>query len=513
METKHLLVQVIALLYRENRIYDHMSSCDLAKTVITLIKPSEAMAAIEFSKDALTHLIVTANWMASFHEGDKIDRNELLDRLRMDCSHETDLFAAIKEIIEKDISIEETKAYLDGVRKKLSAFVMQKQITDIMRKLSYQLSFQPGTVAWDSIVDEIEAQLAPFKELQKPELEQHISFIDLSDVSSTADFIRRGRENMMSHGVLRFGLQGMNEMYGEHGGLCRGTLNLINALPENCKSLWCLKYLRWAAQYNKPHMIDPKKKPLLLRISLENVAESDMVMMFKDMFENETKTPVDVKDIDPAIAGQYIVEKLGVNGYTVHFYREDSNKFTFKRLFKLISDYERNGWEIHMLNIDYVNLMSKEGCVQGPYGTETRDLFRRIRTFCSVRGITVVTPHQISTEAKKMLRAGFNPENFVRELPGKGYYDSSGTIDQEIDTEVNLHKILHNCEMYLSAGIGKHRGLTTPTPILDKVAIWKFMDVGNIPDDIDMKNTKRRRLGAATIGDGGGAAEWSDSPF
>src|SRR5699024_3263055 len=97
---------------------------------------------------------------------------------------------------------------------------------------------------------------------------------------------------------------------------------------------------------------------------------------------------------------------------------------------------------------DYLNMMSKKGCNQGPHGEEIRDLFRRTRNFFSKRGIAVVTPHQISTEAKTLLRNG--QSNFVQQIANKGYYDGCKRIDQEVDCEIYLHIVITNGESYMT---------------------------------------------------------------
>jgi hypothetical protein len=161
---------------------------------------------------------------------------------------------------------------------------------------------------------------------------------------------------------------------------------------------------------------------------------------------------------------------------------------------------EASGYEIHLIFIDYLNMMSKLGCQQGPAGTDIRDLFRRARNFLSKRGIACITPHQLSTEAKMLLRLG--AENFVQEIANKGYYDSCRTIDQEVDFEIYQHIVKVGDESYLTLQRGKHR---TPfiTPEKDLYTILKFEQIGGILDDINSRDLSRRYVGGTAVADGG----------
>ena len=126
-------------------------------------------------------------------------------------------------------------------------------------------------------------------------------------------------------------------------------------------------------------MYDPNKKPLLLRISFENSAMVDIIHLYRSLIEPEIGAKIDQQSIDPIQAAVYVNEKLSVNGYHVKIDHYDPSEFTIYDLLDVIEKYEHEGYEIHMLNIDYLAMMSTKGCKQGATGQDIRDLFRRTR--------------------------------------------------------------------------------------------------------------------------------------
>ena len=78
--------------------------------------------------------------------------------------------------------------------------------------------------------------------------------------------------------------------------------------------------------------------------------------------------------------------------------RFNPTEFGYRDLFNVLLKYESEGYEIHALLIDYLNMMSKVGCVKDTIGGDVRDLFRRIRNFTNSRKTLMITPHQLSSE-------------------------------------------------------------------------------------------------------------------
>ena len=143
-------------------------------------------------------------------------------------------------------------------------------------------------------------------------------------------------------------------------------------------------------------------------------------------------------------------------------------------------------------------MFNKAGCITGFTGADTRDLFRRVRNFCSARKITVITPHQISMDGKNLLREG--RDMIVKELVGKSYWDSCKTIDQEVDVEILIHIEIVDGKKYLTCVRGKHRKSGTVTPLKDLFCILPFYPVGAVRDDFGGKDLSIKKLDTRAIG-------------
>jgi hypothetical protein len=144
-------------------------------------------------------------------------------------------------------------------------------------------------------------------------------------------------------------------------------------------------------------------------------------------------------------------------------------------------------------------MMSKAGCTSETIGDNIRDLYRRTRNFCLRRGIALVSPHQFSSEARKVERG--EPRNFVKMVTGKGFYDGCSRLEHELDLELSLHIVDFNGERYLTAQRGKHRGVRTPAK--DQYCVYKFEQTGGIPMDVLIDDKSRKSIGAETQGEGG----------
>ena len=97
-------------------------------------------------------------------------------------------------------------------------------------------------------------------------------------------------------------------------------------------------------------------------------------------------------------------------------------------------------------------------------GTDYRDMWNRLRNFCSGqnRSILFLSPSQLNTQAKQLIKNGISDTNFVKEIAGKGYTEISAQIDQVVDLELYIHITRIDRKPYLTVQRGKHR---TPTII------------------------------------------------
>lgn len=512
MDTKLLLVKSITLLYRESQVTPiTMNSASIINEILIIIKVPETYVSGDFAKDNVSSLRETLRWMASNSLTHTYDKSELLQRLRVNCGNDDGLYESFVQGISKDLNDDDLKATIVSYRKSLFTFTNQEKVKSIMKRYTNQVLFQPNTVDWRSLISSISEELTPFGDLDESTVadSKHlVTRVNFNDFNSVRTALSRGQEEQKSIGVFKMGLQGINRMCGQFGGLRRGESVLTSALQSNYKSGLCLDMLRWAAVHNRPYMIDPERKPLLIRMSLENKPEQDILALYKSLAENETGLPVDVSCVTSDEATRYVIQELTKNGFHIDMSQYDPSEMTFYDVFAMIEGLEKDGYEIQLLNIDYLNMLSKKGCAQGPAGVDIRDLYRRVKNFCAKRHTTFITPHQLSTQAKEMIRGGFNQADFVKEIANKGYYDGCKGLDQEPDLEIHQHIVqVGEDEKYLTLRRGKHRK-TGETPTRDLYCVYKFENYANIPDDVLGIDRSRKSVGGSTVSEGGAPAWW-----
>jgi hypothetical protein len=230
--------------------------------------------------------------------------------------------------------------------------------------------------------------------------------------------------------------------------------------------------------------------------------EAEIVKKTKEDFE--AMSPEELDAYITKIAA-YVQERMRVNGYEIKMLRVNPSEWTYKDLCNKILELEADGYEIHMCMVDYLPMMPTTGCLQGPTGTDVQDLYRRVRNFCAPRKIAFVTPHQLSTDAKQMIRDG--KSDFVKELVGKGYYRGCKQIDQEVDLEIFIHIEKSNNESFLTIQRGKHR-IIGQTDHRDLFCVLPFSKFG-ILFDVNGADTTRKKVGGGPVGSNDETPFWA----
>lgn len=192
------------------------------------------------------------------------------------------------------------------------------------------------------------------------------------------------------------------------------------------------------------------------------------------------------------------IDELKINGYEIFMVEVDPSQWTYLDLQNYILGLEAQGYEIHCCMVDYLGVLPTTGCMQGgPTGSDKRDLLRRMRNFFRARRTTFITPWQLSTEAKMLIRNGLE-DTFVQEIANKGYYDSCRTIDQEVDLELYFHIVKADGRSFLTVQRGKHR-VVNQTPERYKYCVLPFHDVGDVRDDINGPDSALKKPGGMPL--------------
>lgn len=502
MTPKHLFVSGITLLYFESLLESkHENSEPLLRKIIAHVQLPEIDIGINSGRESLMALKMTAVWMCNQAVEHEYNDVELLQRLQLDVGEDVQLFDAFKAGIAGEFSQNKLKKLVTNLRSTLNNFFRDLAVDEIVGRAAYQLKFKRSEIkSMRDFVSKMVSALDPYQIDALVKDPAIVSEVNFNDADSMAKAYAAVKEIDAGKGILRTGFQGLNRML--QGGVRQGDCGVIGALQHKYKTGFSLTLFKQFALYNVPYMRDTTKKPLLLRISFEDSTELNMQFLYQSLYENETRQPCSeahLRSKSPVEIAQYVKERMEATGFEIMMMRVDPTQWTYLHLCNKLVELEADGYEIHLLMVDYLKMLPTTGCVQGTAGEDIRDLWRRMRAFCSARFIPFISPHQLSSEAKQMIRD--NRTNFVQEIAEKGYYDGCKRLDQEVDWELYIHIEKVNGVSYLTIQRGKHR---FPRIIPDsmKYMVLQFHNVGGLLDDINGLDTTLRKPGGGPIGSG-----------
>jgi hypothetical protein len=457
MNKLDILLKCIMLLFRERELENSSDdSRDLVKTILTTFKYVRGKSVIGGETTLLEDLKHFITDMINNPDGH--DKITILQSLEIILKDKEAVFKTLEKSISPDMSVASIKRNVVTLRNTLNNYYTEHEITNLITRANYALTtgkFDDGENVRDytaKLVSNLEA-LNVLSVTKDPGI---VDELDISDHENMSKVLKKAKNNALGGGKLITGWKEINAM--TQGGFRRGECVVINALQHKYKSGFTQSLFMQLASRNVPIMDDVSKKPLIIYISFEDDTEVYTSFMYKYLYYNENKVMPDMSLVTEGDIAKYISERLCKTGYHVKIMRVNPSEWTIKHMFNKIIKYEAEGYEIHAVLADYLAKLPTIGCTNtGPGGTEVRDLFNRSRNFFGSRRILFITPHQMSTEAKQLIRNGVPDANFVKEVAGKGYTELSKQIDQVVDLELYIHIASINRKPHLTIFRGKHR--------------------------------------------------------
>lgn len=503
MDTRTVLAKIVTLIYK-SRLMDSTDYDNLIKTVLETIKVDSP----EFNflgnnnmknfKDTCLSLLT---------EKEAIPKEVLIPQLSILLENDQKLLSVIKDSIEPDHDESSNKRIITNLVKTLNNYYREQLAIDILSKVSYDLKFNRNKIGnfseyLQNTITQLEPLSTSISTIKDPALVNEVDFENPDSLNIVFDEVKNLNNNT---GIYKTGWQAFNRMC-QGGFRTSGEFVLIGALQHKYKTGGTLSLFSQIAVYNKPLISEKNigKKPLLLRISFEDSLTNNLQFLYQYLKASEGK-PVAVKDFDSLSSKEmsdYILSKLTATGFHIKMLRVDPSQWSYTHLFNKIIELEAQGYAVHVCMLDYLGMLPTTGCTQGPAGTDKRDLIRRVRNFTSARGIICITPWQLSSEAKQLIRNGVPEHQLVNEIAERGYFADSKQLDQELDLEIYLHLFTHKRKKYIALRRGKHR-VPTVIPDEDKYFILPFPGL-NIPvlPDIDREDTSFTKLPKGDYDDG-----------
>lgn len=484
---KLTLLKCITLLYRQSLMDVTDGNNDLVKTILDTILTD----APDLNFNGHNEIKELKTFCTDILTGkESISKELILQRLKFTLQNDEKLYTAIEQGIEPDYDDGTNKRVIISLIKYLNNYYKEHVLTNLIAKASIDLKFNRSKIAnVFEYVSALMTQLEPLSSntsIKDPALVGEIDFVNEDSVSAVFSDIKKSASGSV---VFKTGWVAFNKM--TQGGIRRGEFITLSALQHKYKTGFTLSLFMQLALHNKPSVTIEGKKPLLLRISFEDSLVNNMQFMYQYLrcHDQTPFDPMELQTVAPSDMSKYIIRRLTVNGFHIKMLRVDPTQWSYKDICNKVIELEALGYEVQVTMVDYLALVPTTGCTMGATGMDRRDQFRRIRAFFSAKNIAFITPHQLSTESKMIIRAGVVPEcNFVKEVAERGYFDGCKTLDQEMDLELYIHLFQHKRKTYLAVQRGKHRLPTMVDPD-DKYFMMPFvsknMPILEDPEDHD----------------------------
>lgn len=492
MEPKLLLIRAITLLFKESLFKTRADwSIGLVSDILGMIKLPETGAEFSGVRNTLVALMSTLKALIETPEEGTIDKDTLLQRIRVAAGEDESVFEAFKLGVDADQSIKEIdgdealvelRKQCRGLIQELRDQVNVRRFGEISRAL-YQKAFSSDATVIGSrkFIQDMRDALGDLVTDHDRSIRGMVNEVYFDNEANAADILERAKEAMSIEGAMIFGQQALNEACYDNHGILRGEYWLVSALSHHYKSGFGLNAFVDLPLLNKPWMVDPAKKPLIMHVSTENALDKNVLMVYQLLMERETNEACDTSGVDPVLASHYIKQRLSVNGYHTYMCRVDPSDTAVADIKELIEIKEAEGYEIHAVVFDYPPMLSQEGLTKGPAGTELRDIHRRLRNLFSKRQTACIAFHQLGPSAVALDRAGV--EDFVKVVAGKNHYDGSTKIFQELDVDITIHIETIGEEGWLTMQWAKHRK-PKRTPKHLWYAAMRLSDVGGLRPDV-----------------------------
>lgn len=481
---KQLLVQCVTLLCLEHREDSPASpSTELIDRVVNTLDVKESTVEQDFGRQTFLELRNLVNELNQKTKDSFPGIQEVLQLVRVSCREESYLYDSVEqgalENFPDGMSIMKS---INSRRGTLNVYLNDVTIKNVVKEYSQKLIFDRGNVDIVSMVSEMGNKLEPYvKARAASKHPAEMGSLDFDDPEGVETIFQHAQDTLSADGAFRLGWKGVNRMFGELGALRRGEFVITSALQHQGKSYFAMFVFLHICLFNKPFMRDRSKKPLLLFVTLENEISDNLMHMYCYLKENETGEPVIRALVNKAEAAAYVCARLEENGFKAKMIRFDPTEFTVAGFVNYLDSLQAQGFELQLLVVDYLNMLPKTGLDAKVAGDDIRLLFRRVRNYTSSRGITFISPHQMSSDALQLQRE--STEDFLQTVANRGYYDGCRRLGQEPDLEIFHHIIRRKGKAYFAMQRGKHRN--THTPVEDQSVIIPMAPVGTMPYDID----------------------------
>ena len=475
-----VFLKCLQLLFRDGG-ENKNSIRELITNILAIYKPMDSFAITGGEQESTEKI---RDYLLECLDEEILNREIILQNLSdiLKTSTRKDTAIDMFKMVEEDDNKSIIRALENELNNKIYIYRIKKTLNGYT--YDFDKKFKSG-MSPDDMLSKIIEELTILTKNIKNKDDAIVNEVDLDNVENVSKVFQVVKETNEAEGFkFKLGLRALNKI--TNNGYKDSEFVIWNALQHNYKSGMLASSLIGIARYNKPIMTDPSKIPLLLYVSLEDDLDILFEFLYRQMYYTDNKVKADMSNTSKEEMSKYVKDKLQETGFKVKFIRVDPSDWSYSSFFSLIEKYEKDGFELKTVILDYLSLIPTVGCVAtGAVGSDLRDLYRRVRNFFAKRKCLFISAHQLSPDAQMINRENLTGEVFLNRIMGKGFFDGSKKLSQEMDLELYAYKFTQNNKDYLAIGKGKHKG-SKVMKSTDKLAIIPFPEnLEPIPDDIN----------------------------
>lgn len=498
MNYRFLIINALMLLYWEREIENNpISHIDTIKEIMGELRLGSAD--MDGGGDVYANLHALIIRICA-HPNDKIDKVSLLRQIKIMANHDQYVSDIIAEGLDRELDEDAVKEECLTLAREITKAYRKLQFINHLKEVAkeYVYSEREFTIedAARSVVERFE-NFAVQENESISGIEGVVQTVDLTDEEEVKYLFEEAINEISPDEILKFGLAGINRLFGKQGGGRRGETIIVGGLTHHGKSVTTMGMMRGIAAYNIPKVHKPGKIPTILLISSENDLTINIRELYFQCFVNTYHCkPMSIPDEEEA--ARFIKKYFSANGWKVYMVRVNPDEFTLKDMQELVYTLESSNHEIIACCFDYLAMMSTKGIDAGGItGRDKQVLLKRVRNMFTVRKTLFMTPHQLSTEALAIERD--RPSKFLDEILNRKYYADCKSMADEADFEINLQKVIVDGIVYVYYGRGKHRGVND-TPEGHKRCCYQIGELG-ILDDVNGPPTYTDKPGKPVLSD------------
>jgi len=273
MDIKLFLVKSVSLLYLESQVEGYKSgNASLIRELLADIKLPENVSDIGEGRNVLANLRTTVLWMLNDGASQRYEADSLLQRLRLNTSHDDIVYKALEKTIRRYPDESVIRKHINDISRELRRWKNHEKLQEVIKKASYAINFREAEIEdWDSFI------LQTAQDLLSVDMESaervgpdFITSVNFNDRDSVTAAFQDMHKSLSTEGIIKFPIKALNRMMGVQGGGRRGEFGLVNALPHNNKSGTLLDLFIGTCIFNEPFVFNEGKKPLALLYSTED---------------------------------------------------------------------------------------------------------------------------------------------------------------------------------------------------------------------------------------------------